>query len=150
MMPQRRDWVAAMRFAGRRRREDDAPRLSELVPAVAALRIEVEERDGPAFTKHVRHLVIHRAPALFVLPCGDPHCSGEHDMTSAVMCALRARETTFSGGGACLGSVGSLPCIRVVRFRGTAEYRPTYPRGAESGRVTGGRDGPRARPMRGV
>src|ERR1700681_2362044 len=99
MMPQRRDRVAAIRFAERRRREDDAPRLSEQVPAVAALRLEVEERSGPVCTKHVRHLVVDRAAALFVLPCGDPHCCGEHDITPAVMRALRAREATFSGSG---------------------------------------------------
>jgi hypothetical protein len=125
-----------VRFAARRRREDDAPRLSEQVPAVAALKLEIEERDGPACTKHVRHFVVDRAAALFVLPCGDPHCSGEHDMTSAVMEALRGREAMFSGGGPCPGSAESVPCPRVVRFRGTAEYRPTPRRRPESTRAT--------------
>src|ERR1700685_4293591 len=67
---------AAERFAERRRREDEAPRLHTRVPALAPLRLEVEER-RPASpvvdSRHMRHIV-DTAPALFMLPCGDPAC----------------------------------------------------------------------------
>jgi hypothetical protein len=121
-MPRRRDSAAALRFAERRRREDGAPRLSDQVPDLTSLKLVVEERCGVAGTKHVRHFVVDRAPALFLLPCGDPQCSGEHDLTATVMHALRARETSFLGTDECTGSLGTVGCARVVHFAATAEY----------------------------
>jgi hypothetical protein len=88
MMPERRDGLAAQRCSLRRRREDEAPRLSGEVPALTSFRLEVEERAGAA--KYIRRFVINRASALFVVPCGDPRCAGEHDLTATVMRALRA------------------------------------------------------------
>jgi hypothetical protein len=124
MMPHRKDSRAAQRFAVRRRREDDAPKLREQVPALTSLRLELEERFGPGGTKHIRRFVIDNARALFLVPCGDPRCvDGEHDLTSHVMRALRARETSFRGSDDCAGNVDSSVCPGVLRFDGTAEYR---------------------------
>jgi hypothetical protein len=68
--------------------------------------------------------MVDRAPALFLVPCGDPRCAdGEHDLTTVVMRALRARETSFRGIDECTGSVGSSTCPRVLHFQATAEYR---------------------------
>jgi hypothetical protein len=126
MMPYRRNSVAALRFAERRRREDDAPRLSDQVPGLTSLEFVIEERCGVTGTKHIRRFVVDRAPALFLVPCGDPRCTdGEHDLTTHVMHALRARERSFRGSDDCTGSIGTSVCGRVVTFNATAEYART-------------------------
>lgn len=127
VMNYRRHGAAAARFAERRRREDDAPRLCEQVPDLISLRLEIEERSGVTGTqpRHIRRLVVDRAPALFLVPCGDPRCvEGEHDLTETIMRALRAREASFQGEDECAGTVGTSPCGRVLHFDATAEYRP--------------------------
>jgi hypothetical protein len=74
--------------------------------------------------RHIRRFVIDRAPALFLVPCGDPRCTdGEHDLTTAVMRALRANETAFGGTDECTGTVGTSACTRVLHFDAVAEYR---------------------------
>ena len=124
MMNQRRNSPAAQRFAERRRREDDAPRLHDQVPNLVSLRLEIEDRSGVTGTKHNRCVVVDRAPALFLVPCADPRCAdGEHDLTHSVMRALRARETSFRGEDGCMGSIGPSSCSRVLSFDAFAEYR---------------------------
>src|SRR6266849_2479094 len=79
-MMNRRNSVAAQRFAERRRREEDAPRLCDQVPNLVSLKLEIEERSGVTGVKHIRRVVVDRAPALFLVPCGDSKCAdGEHD-----------------------------------------------------------------------
>jgi hypothetical protein len=123
----RRNFEAAQRFADRRQREDDAPRLATAVPRLQALRLEVEERRSgvsSAESTHIRRIVVDAAPALFVLPCHDERCrDGGHDVTSVVMHALRAGQPQFEGEDACPGLVGSALCQRVLRYVGIAEYR---------------------------
>jgi len=125
-MMNRRNSPQALRFAERRRREDDAPRLHEQVPNLVSLRLDIEDRSGIADgSEHIRRVVIDRAPALFLLPCGDPRCAdGEHDLTTTVMRALRSQETSFHGKDSCMGSVGASACSRVLQFEGVAAYRP--------------------------
>jgi hypothetical protein len=119
--------AAAMRAAERREREDAAPRLSTEVPALASLRLGVEERSGKVAVsqpKYTRFVVVATAPALFLVPCGDSHCvDGGHDVTRTVMSALRAGRTHFDGEDECRGSVGSAFCNRVLHFEASAEYR---------------------------
>jgi len=123
----RRRSEGAERFAERRRREDEAPRLTAEVPRLQSLALEIEERSeggspvpGPT---HVRRVVVAHAPALFVVPCGDALCrDGGHDVTNAVMRALRANETRFEGQDACTGSIGAAQCSRVLHFVGIATY----------------------------
>jgi len=125
MMPLRRNSFAAQRFAERKRREDDAPRLCAQVPTLRSLRIEFEEQFGSGATKHIRRFVVPDAPALFIVQCGDPRCTdGEHDLTPWVMHALRGRQTSFHGTDDCTGNIGSSCCARVLRFDGTADYAP--------------------------
>lgn len=118
---------ASQRFAERRRREDEAQRLLERVPELTGLRLEVEERRAAstaADSKHVRHVVVDRAPALFYLPCGDPACKdGGHDMTSGMMRGLMSHETRFECEDTCSGSVGTAPCGRILRVIGIATYQ---------------------------
>jgi hypothetical protein len=127
-MMNRRNSAAAQRFAERRRREEDAPRLHDQVPNLVSLKLEIEERSGVTGVKHTRRVVVDRAPALFLVPCGDARCAdGEHDLTTTVMTALRAHETSFQGTDECTGSAPSPTapaCARVVHFDAVAEYRP--------------------------
>jgi hypothetical protein len=124
MMPFRRNNPAEQRFTERRRREDEAPKLCAEVPTLSSLQIAIEERSGVGQTKYLRRVLVDRAPAMFLIPCGDPRCTdGEHDLTSAVMGALRARQTTFRVQDHCHGSIGSSECPREVQLNGTAEYR---------------------------
>ena len=91
---------ASQRFAERRKREDDAPRLKAVVPELEALALEVNEHRGASAiggSKHLRRVVVEHAPALFVLSCGDPSCKdGGHDITAEVLRHLRQHETDFS------------------------------------------------------
>jgi hypothetical protein len=124
-MMKRRNNAAAERFAERRRREQDAPRLTEQVPNLVSLEIAIDERSGVTGIKHMRRVVVDQAPALFLLPCGDSRCAdGEHDLTTTVMRALRAHETSFQGTDSCVGSLGPASCGRVVHFEAVAQYRP--------------------------
>jgi hypothetical protein len=117
---------AAQRFAERRRREDESPRLIAEVPRLQSLTLAIEERSqgGPVGeSTHVRRVVVQHAPALFFLPCGEGRCKdGGHDVTHDVMRALKAGETRFEGQDACAGSVGTAPCSRILHFVATATY----------------------------
>src|SRR5579864_8588173 len=122
-MPYQRNNPAALRFADRRQREDEAPKLRAQVPMLTSLRLVIEERSGLGGVKHVRRVVVDRAPALFLVPCGDPRCvEGEHDLTTTVMRALHIHETSFRGSDECGGLVGQSACQRVLVFHGAAEY----------------------------
>jgi hypothetical protein len=123
----RRHGEAAQRFAERRRREDEAPRLRSKVPALAALELEYREsRAGVvvADVAHKRRVVVERAPALFEVPCTDSACrDGGHDITLLVMRALQSGEERFEGEDVCHGHVGTSECRRVLSFHGTAKYQ---------------------------
>lgn len=118
---------AAERFAERRRREDEAPRLLDVVPKLDTLRFKIEEyRAGGSLaeTGHVRPIVVANAPALFVFPCQDSSCKeGGHDVTSEITMALRSGKTQFEGEDPCRGQVGSAECSRVLRYSATATYK---------------------------
>lgn len=115
----------AERFAERRRREDEAPRLRQQVPNLTRLQLNIEERTGAGGNTHTRRIVIDAAPALFLVPCGDPRCvDGGHDLTTPVMQALRSTRRSFHGEDPCEGSVGPSTCSRVVHFDAIAEYGP--------------------------
>ena len=122
----KRHTEAAERFAERRRREDAAARLRELVPSLVTLRLEVEERRAESKTadsRYVRHIV-DTAPGLFLLPCGDHACKdGGHDLTTAIIRGLVAGSTRFEVEGTCMGDVGSVRCGRVITVTALATYR---------------------------
>jgi hypothetical protein len=119
---------ASQRFADRRKREDEAPRLREEFPSLRTLRLEVEEQRGTstvAETKHVRIVIIDRAPALFILPCGDSDCrEGGHDVTTEVLDRLRNGVKAFTVEDKCFGNVRDVACGRIVRVHATATYSP--------------------------
>lgn len=118
---------AAQRFAERRRREDEAPRLRDQVPHLATLRLELEDRRPASLapeSKHIRHVVVDNAPALFFVPCVDPSCrDGGHDVTYGILRALGARTPVFEGEDMCHGSIGTAECGHVLHYRALATYR---------------------------
>jgi hypothetical protein len=114
---------AMQRSADRRQREDDAPRLLAFIPELTAMQISIIEQNATGSTKHRRHVVVQRAPALFVITCGDERCDDEgHDITNALMHALRSRERHAAGEHVCEGSTGSAPCGRRIQYEMFAEY----------------------------
>jgi hypothetical protein len=117
---------AELRFNERRRREDEASRLHDRVPKLRTLKLEVEEQRGAsplAETRHVRVIVVERAPALFLLPCGDRDCrDGGHDVTDAVLRGLLAGSERFEIEDTCIGNIRSAECGRVVRIVAKATY----------------------------
>jgi hypothetical protein len=118
---------AAERLAERRRREDSAPRLAERVPRLESLCLEIQElRDGVSVleSRHVRHIPVSHAPALFELPCLDSFCEdGVHDLTRAVLRGLESGATRFGGEDPCNGHTGGSPCQRVLKYVVIAAYR---------------------------
>jgi hypothetical protein len=121
MLNRRQRGEAAQLAADRRRREDEAPRLQAEVPRLASLGLEIDEgRPGSAFGRatYIRRIVVERAPALFVVPCGGTDCGGgAHDLTHVVMSALRQGVTRFDGENRCDH------CACVLRLVGRAIYR---------------------------
>jgi hypothetical protein len=119
---------AAERSAERRRREDEAPRLTNLVPKLDSLKLEIEEHHAGvrlAESVHVKRVSVPHAPALFDLPCLDSFCKdGGHDMTDAILRSLQAGKTEFEGEDACRGHTGTAECRRVLRFTAHATYKP--------------------------
>lgn len=119
---------AAERFAERRRREDEAPRLRDVVPELVSCRILVEEWHAGmmlAEVAHTRRIVVEHAPALFVIPCGDSSCrDGGHDITNEMMRGLREGQTEIHGEDTCYGHARAAECGRVLRYTATVEYRP--------------------------
>ena len=117
---------AAQRAAERRQREDESPRIHEVLPRLASLRLEIDERTaggGQAGASHSRRIVVEHAPALFLVACGDSACrDGGHDITTSVMGALRRGETRFEGDDACHGALGPGHCSRTLHWTGVATF----------------------------
>jgi hypothetical protein len=128
----RRTSAAAQRADERRLREDEAPRLSNQVPDLLSLSLAIEDRSGTSVAqpKHVRRVVVDRAPALFLIGCSDPNCKeGGHDVTDSVMRALMRKETIFHGEDQCYGALGPSPCTRVLHYDAIADYGQVSVRG---------------------
>ncbi len=129
-MYRRRQSEAQIRASERRKREDDAPRLKAEVPGLKTLRLEIDEQlsgSSVSAARHVRHIVVDSAPALFELTCGEPSCSdGGHDLTFEILRSLRAGQTEFSGQSTCYGRLGTSasPCRRVLCYTATATFEP--------------------------
>ncbi|HEY5959723.1 MAG TPA: hypothetical protein VIV60_24385 [Polyangiaceae bacterium] len=114
---------ASLCAVDRRRREDDAPRISAIVPQLSELSIYVDEHSTIASPRYVRRVVVQSAPALFIVPCSDEHCAdGGHDISSEVIGAIRSKLQTFSGSHVCTGQMGTRDCGRKMWYRGEAVY----------------------------
>jgi hypothetical protein len=107
----------------RRQREDDAPRLTDVVSGLAALSIRIDEKSVITAPKYVRRFVVNSAPAVFIVPCSDQNCGeGGHDITTEVVGALRSHRRNFSGTHVCSGWIGSDRCTRTIWYEVEAEF----------------------------
>ncbi len=125
-MVNRRHSEATTRFEERRRREDDAPRLRDAVPKLRTLRLDLEEyRHGGThpMVRHTRHVVIDRAAALFVIPCGERDCDGVHDITRDVLRMLERSTEEFQGMHDCDGLRHQVTCNHRLSYLAHASYR---------------------------
>jgi hypothetical protein len=126
MFNRKRQTEASVRAMERRQREDEAPRLSKMILGLKELRLDIEERAGGASAaRHIRRIVVDRAPALFVIPCSESRCrDGGHDLTNEIMRALGSQSTEFRGEDTCFGQVGSGSdsCGRVLNYAAHAQY----------------------------
>jgi hypothetical protein len=117
---------AAERFAERRRREDEAPRLRDVIPRLTACKLIIEEgRAGVTCVEvaHTRRIVVDVAPALFMIPCGDSSCrDGGHDISNDIMRGLREGRTEITGQDTCYGHTRTAECGRILKFTCIAEY----------------------------
>lgn len=97
------------------------------MPRLESLRLEVEERRGASTigeTRHVRHIIVGRAPALFLLQCGDSHCKdGGHDVTDTLLDGLKRGLDEVVAEDVCFGQVGTAQCGRVVKVVAKPTYR---------------------------
>ena len=124
----RRNNEAADRMRERRRAEDAAPRLAEQVPSLRTLRLSLSFRRGEARigdASYVRVVVVPTAPALFAIACSDSSCrDGGHQITNAMLKALRSGLTEFTGEEPCRGSIGATgsPCGCTLTYEAQATY----------------------------
>lgn len=115
--------AAGQRSLERRQREDAMPRLNAAVPDLEALQIAVTEHSAAGATKYVKHIIVERAPSLFMIVCGDERCQeGGHDITNEIMHALRTHRTHHEGEHECAGTTGSAPCTRRINYELSARY----------------------------
>ena len=74
MLNRRRNAEQLRRTEERRQREQEAGKLTDEIPGLVSLRLEIDEmQDDVAVSaaRHTRHVVVERAPALFEIPCTD-------------------------------------------------------------------------------
>lgn len=110
-----------------RRREDDAPRLRSAVRQLRSLRLRFASEassNGGDSARYTKPVVVATAPAHFEIHCLEPRCDGYHDITSTVMAGLGAERGAFSGSSECHGTLGTMPCGRVLVFSAEATYGP--------------------------
>ena len=107
----------------RRQREDNAPRISGVLPQLSELSIHVDEHSTITSPRYVRRVVVQSAPALFIVPCSDPNCAdGGHDISSDVIKSVRSGLRTFTGTHVCNGQNGTRVCSRTIWYRCEAAY----------------------------
>jgi hypothetical protein len=128
MFSRRKPTEASLRVTERRAREDAAERLGAKFPKLSTLEITLTERKQSATigeSRYVRRFVVGSAPAHFEFPCTDKLCTdGGHDVTHQVLASIASGATQFEGEHTCDGYVGGEGCGRILRFVGTATYRP--------------------------
>ena len=122
----RRDHALTEAVAEHRRREDAAPRLTQVVPSLQSLRMtfsDVRAEGRILAPPYVRPVVVASAPAHFEIRCMEPKCDGKHDLTTRLLESLRKSLPSFAGQSQCDGMVGDVPCDRILAYTCEATYR---------------------------
>lgn len=118
-----------------RRREDAAPRLRDVVPALRAMRLHIEDRRGNGRVStlpYTRHVIVETGPALFAVRCTEPKCSGRHELTDNIMRGLSEAQARCEGESLCSGAVGEAACDHTLRYVCEAEFQAEAERQAEA------------------
>lgn len=126
----------------RRDREDTATRLITVVPGIRSLALEIREFRGAGdgtvpLVSYRKLVVVDRAPALFEIRCSDTDCSdGGHDLTRAIMAALKEQTTDFKGRDICFGLRRNESCGRRLEYHVTATYDDAAATSETRGRIS--------------
>lgn len=121
----RRISESAKTSALRREREKEAERLHKVVPALASLKIHVDERhtgQDEADVSHIKIVQVAHAPAMFDLPCCDRTCDGGHDVTQGMLAGLKAGEERIEGTDKCGGTTKFGACDLELHYVASATY----------------------------
>jgi hypothetical protein len=121
----RRNLEEAENVAEHRRREDAAPRLRDEVRRLETLRMRFDDVRAEGRTiaiSYTKPIVVASAPAYFEIRCMDARCNGRHDLSAAILRALRQSMTSFSGESSCNGMVADLACDRTLAYVCEATY----------------------------
>lgn len=114
-----------LRFQERRAKEDEAPRLRNQLPDLESLRLELDEyhgKEASPTTSYTRYVVVGRAAARFVIPCGSHECDGGHDLTRDFMRMLERSTPEFEGEDECFGERRGVTCHHRLHYRAHATY----------------------------
>lgn len=103
---------------------EGAPLLRDVVPRLAALKLELVEQDGVASRRHTRIVLVDQAPASFIVSCGDERCRhGGYDLTGDVLPRLQRGRAEWKVTRVCNGRIGTSSCRRRAQCFVHAEYR---------------------------
>jgi len=109
-----------------RRREDAAPRLRDVVPGLRSLRFHFQDRrqgEQATLLSYTKHVMVNTGPALFVVRCPEPRCSGQHDLTAIILGHLEKAQPRYEGESRCQGLVDDSACVRVLFYVSQAEFQ---------------------------
>jgi hypothetical protein len=113
----KRDPAKAEATAAFRRRHDAAPLLRDQAPQLKALRLTFDDANPDQSSSgraYARPVIVESARAHFEVRCLEPRCDGLHDLTVAVMRAIRERQPSASITSECNGAIGNQPCNRTL------------------------------------
>lgn len=116
--------MRAVAFHGER---TESPRIRDVVPRLLSVRLELSERrgEGQVECAYIKRIAIEHAPAVFMIPCGEPRCKhGSYDLTRPILSALQRQESRIEATDTCMGDVGTSQCGRVLHCVAVAEYAP--------------------------
>jgi hypothetical protein len=112
----------------RRQRENEAPRLKAVAPALVELKLRLHSMQASLpvpGSEYVKVIPVQHASAHFEIPCSDTRCKdGGHDLTHDILRALRHEEGEIEGEDACRGTTGSAECGRSLKYSVSATYKP--------------------------
>jgi hypothetical protein len=121
----KRDPARTEATAAFRRRHDAAPLLRDVAPELKALRLTFDDArpDQSSGRAYARPVIVESARAHFEVRCLEPRCDGLHDLTAAILRAIRERQTSASITSECNGTINNQPCTRTLVCVCEASYR---------------------------
>jgi hypothetical protein len=122
----KRDPARTEAAAAFRRRHDAAPLLRDQAPKLKALRLTFDDARPDQSTSgrsYARPVIVESARAHFEVRCLEPRCDGVHDLTAAILRAIREGQTSASITSECQDTINNQPCTRTLVCVCEASYR---------------------------